>query len=69
VAGAIVVASRGFVTERGSLDDQGAGTGVLLSNVISLDGHVPRRGDLVEYRTINAAHKPYIVAWVDGSRD
>jgi len=49
--------------------DQDAGIGVLLSNVISLEGHVPRRGDLVEYRTINVQHKPYVVAWVDGSGD
>ena len=28
--------------------DQRAGIGVLLSNVISLEGHLPRRGDLVE---------------------
>jgi hypothetical protein len=49
--------------------DQCAGIGVLLSNIISLDGSQPRRGDLVEYRTLNAQHKPYIVAWVDGSAD
>jgi len=49
--------------------DQEAGTGALLSNVISLEGRVPRRGDLVEYRTIDAEHKPYVVAWVDGRGD
>jgi len=49
--------------------DQEAGIGVLLSNVISLKGRVPRRGDLVEYRTINLEHKPYVVAWVDGRGD
>ncbi len=48
---------------------QDAGIGVLLSNVISLKGRVPRRGDLVEYRTINTEHKPYVVAWVDGRGD
>ena len=48
---------------------QNAGIGVLLSNVISLGDHVPRRGDLVEYRTINLEHKPYVVAWVDGRGD
>ena len=46
--------------------NQDAGIGVLLSNVVSLNGKVPCRGDLVEYRTVNAAHKPYIVNWVDG---
>ena len=49
--------------------DQDAGIGVLLSNVVSLDGCRPQRGDLVEYRTINVQHKPYVVAWVDGSGD
>jgi hypothetical protein len=49
--------------------DQEAGFGSLLSNVILLDGRVPRRGDLVEYRTINPEHKPCIIAWVDGRGD
>ncbi len=49
--------------------EQGAGLGVLLSNVVSLGGKVPRRGDLVEYRTINPEHKPYVVTWVDGRGD
>ena len=49
--------------------NQDAGIGVLLSNVVSLEGRLPRRGDLVEYRSINVAHKPYVVAWVDGRRD
>ena len=45
---------------------QSAGIGVLLSDVFSLDGAPPRRGDVVEYRTIDPEHKPYVVAWVDG---
>jgi len=49
--------------------DQEAGTGVLLSNIISLPGHLLRRSDLVEYRTIHPDHKPYVVAWVDGRGD
>jgi hypothetical protein len=46
--------------------DQDAGIGLLLSNVVSLGGDQPARGDVVEYRTVNPAHKPYVVAWVDG---
>jgi hypothetical protein len=46
--------------------DEDAGIGVLLSNVISLNGGQPARGDVVEYRTINPAHKPYVVNWVNG---
>jgi len=46
--------------------NQDAGVGVLLSNVISLGGEQPARGDVVEYRTVNPAHKPYVVNWADG---
>ena len=46
--------------------NQDAGIGLLLSNVVSLDGEQPARGDVVKYRTVNPAHKPYAVAWVDG---
>ena len=46
--------------------NQDAGIGVLLSNVISLGGDQPTRGDVVEYRTVNPGHKPYIVNWADG---
>ena len=46
--------------------DQAAGIGVLLSDVVCLAGEFPRRGDSVEYRTIDVAQKPYIVTWVDG---
>jgi len=46
--------------------DENAGIGVLLSNVVSLPGDLPGRGDLVEYRTINPANKPYVVGWADG---
>ena len=46
--------------------NQDAGIGVLLSNVVSLNGDQPTRGDVVEYRTVNPSHKPYVVAWVDG---
>ena len=46
--------------------DQDAGMGVLMSDVFSLDGEPPRRGDVVEYRTVDPEQKPYIVAWVDG---
>lgn len=46
--------------------NQDAGIGVLLSNVVSLGGEQPSRGDVVEYRTVNPAHKPYIVNWADG---
>lgn len=48
---------------------QEAGIGVLLSNVISLEGRVPRRGDLVEYRRVNPERKAHVVACVDGSGD
>jgi len=48
--------------------DKDNGIGVLLSNVVSLSGDdLPSRGDVVEYRTINPKHKPYIVKWVDGA--
>ena len=47
-------------------DHPDAGVGILLSNVVSLDGDQPARGDAVEYRTINPAHKPYVVNWADG---
>jgi len=43
------------------------GVGLLLSNIISLGGKQPVRGDVVEYRTINKEHRPYIVAWLSGS--
>jgi len=46
--------------------DHNAGIGILLSNVVSLDGDQPSRGDVVEYRTVNPRHKAYVVAWVDG---
>jgi len=46
--------------------DQDAGIGMLMSNVVSLGGAQPSRGDVVEYRTVNPAHKPYVVNWVDG---
>lgn len=46
--------------------DQNGGIGVLMSDVFSLDGEPPRRGDLVEYRTIDAEQHPYVVLWVDG---
>ena len=46
--------------------DRDNGIGLLLSNVVSLPGDLPGRGDLVEYRTINPAKKPYIVGWADG---
>ena len=46
--------------------DQDTGVGVLLSNVVSLGGDQPARGDVVEYRTVNPGHKPYIVNWADG---
>ena len=46
--------------------DQDNGIGILLSNVVSLPGDLPGRGDLVEYRTINPANKPYVVGWADG---
>ena len=46
--------------------DRDNGIGILLSNVVSLPGDLPRRGDLVEYRTINSANKPYVVGWADG---
>ena len=49
--------------------DQDAGIGMLMSNVVSLDGDQPARGDVVEYRTVNPAHKPYVVAWVDGKNN
>jgi hypothetical protein len=45
---------------------QNSGIGVLLSNAVSLGGDQPARGDVVEYRTITPAHKPYIVNWADG---
>lgn len=47
--------------------DQLSGVGILLSNVLTLQGKHPNRGDAVEYRTVNDTHKPYIVNWVDGS--
>ena len=46
--------------------NQEAGIGVLLSNVVSLNGEQPTRGDVVEYRTVNPAHKPRVVNWVSG---
>ena len=46
--------------------NQEAGIAVLMSDVFSLDGDHARRGDVVEYRTIDPEQKPYIVAWVDG---
>jgi len=49
--------------------DQDAGIGMLMSNVVSLDGDQPSRGDVVEYRTVNPGHKPYVVAWVDGKNN
>jgi len=46
--------------------DQNAGIGILLSNIVSLNGDQPARGDVVEYRTIHPTHRPYIVSWADG---
>ncbi len=45
---------------------QEAGIGVLLSNVVSLNGDQPARGDVVEYRTITPGLKPFMVNWADG---
>jgi hypothetical protein len=45
--------------------DQENGVGFLMSNIVSVD--IPAsRGDVVQYRTTNPGHKPYITVCVDG---
>ncbi len=46
-------------------DDEN-GIGILLSNIMSIE-HPAMRGDLVQYRTLNPEHKPYITQVHDGS--
>ena len=48
---------------------QNSGIGLLVSNVVSIGGNQPARGDVVEYRTINPSHKPYLVSWSDGRKN
>jgi hypothetical protein len=46
-------------------DDEN-GIGILLSNIASIE-HPAKRGDLVQYRTLNPENKPYITQHHDGS--